>query len=309
MFIYENVEKNLSYDMMEFVRRDALEQARIFLRERNNAFIVKEIEELPFPYSQHRIVGNFRFTNLKRELDVISKNLNNMIQDLSLKDKLLNIIWYRCFRIVRNTQYLDFLNGDKNSVNNIIKKSDETNNKSLGSYLISIPNRCLSRRCGDDFVEYMRIMSSKYFEFFLKEIPELFARKIPYEKISKNPEGIGRFFIYQVFLDLAYQKEFPMNENDFIISGPGCDFGLKCLFPNYSKVINSEELLVWVWKNSNVLFDVNDWNRFFIKPKNLTYYHDGFTLANVENFFCEFGKYWKIFNNEKCRKRTYKPQN
>ena len=306
MFVYE---KDSNVDYMELVDDRVLEQARIFLNERNQAYIKKEIEKKSAPYSEHPIVGSYRFTNLKRELDAVSKNLNQMIQGLPIEEKLLNIIWYRCYRIARQIQYLDFFNGDKKTINKIIDDSDAQNKKSCGSYLISVPNRILKERCGDDYFSYMRMMTPKFEKFFLRDIPKCFREKIPYSEISKNsPEGIGRFFVYQVFLDLSYQEDFSMYENDFVLSGPGCDFGLRQLFPNYAKRVSSEKLLVWVWKNSERLYGVDDWNKFFKEPEGLVYYHDGFTLANVENFFCEFGKYWKIFNNEKCKKRNYIPK-
>lgn len=99
--------------------------------------------------------------------------------------------------------------------------------------------------------------------------------------------GFSRFLAYQVFVDLTYCPEFQFSENEFTVSGPGCDAGVKLWFDG-TDGMTPEECLFWLRDNADEVFG----KKFFYDLFSDLPEHDRcVNVQNLENVACEFSKY------------------
>lgn len=119
-----------------------------------------------------------------------------------------------------------------------------------------------------------------------EEIITVDSQKEAYELIT-SIRGISRFLAYQIYVDLCYNFDFKFSENEFTVSGPGCDAGLDLLFDNKDGLSYSE-LIFWLRDNQtslNIDF-VNLMSDLPLEERKLS-------VMSIENCMCELGKYIK----------------
>lgn len=110
------------------------------------------------------------------------------------------------------------------------------------------------------------------------------TQKEAYKLIMDNIRGCSRFLSYQIFVDLTYCKEFQFSENEFTISGPGCDAGLNHIFDDFDGM-NKEEALFWLRDNQEI-YGI-DFKELFSDLED----HDKcLNIMVLENLHCEFSK-------------------
>ena len=290
------------------LNEDRLRLYKDYQKERANIYYKKEILQHKAPFTENKVLHNYRFTNVKRELDKGSRVLIDSVcsRDITLQNKLLNIILYRVFisnyqkiPIFSNKEHLDFENNSKeylDYLNNVEYKSlkdpyftsaSKTNAKKHiqkhyphlvdSSYLVK-------------FYLFVKDNKEKYFEAFLK-LDE--NDKHTLEFVNLNLPSLGIFFKYQVFVDLTYCKEYTRTENDIIISGPGCSLGISYLAEDVGG-LTDEEFCVWF---REFLRNEDDFN-----PQEFLHFLDTekqtWDLMPIENSFCEFSKYIRLLENK-----------
>lgn len=99
--------------------------------------------------------------------------------------------------------------------------------------------------------------------------------------------GFGRFLSYQVFVDLTYCEEFPFSENEFTVSGPGCDDGLDKLFVDRDGM-SYAECLFWLRDNQSTIFSIIDFQKLMW---DLPEEDRCLNVMSLENLHCELQKY------------------
>lgn len=135
-----------------------------------------------------------------------------------------------------------------------------------------------------------------------KEILEAKNQEEAYDALL-SVHGLAKFLAYQIWVDLTYIPEYPFSENEFVISGPGCDRGIDTLFIDKDGM-NYEECLFWMRDNLERLWLENGL-RYYPEelfdhlPEEDRYYN----VMMLENSFCEHSK------NSKARHGTGRPRN
>ena len=71
--------------------------------------------------------------------------------------------------------------------------------------------------------------------------------KSPLE-LCNFPFAIGKFLVYQVFVDMTYIPYYKFSENEFVLSGPGCDRGIHALCKDLDG-LTEEEFMFWLRDN------------------------------------------------------------
>lgn len=121
-------------------------------------------------------------------------------------------------------------------------------------------------------------------------------------KILLSIPGFGKFLAYQVFVDLTYIPEFPFSENEFVVSGPGCDRGLNMIFVDKDGM-TYEECLFWFRDNLKRLWEENNLKYY---PEelfdHLPEFDRNYNIMMLENSFCEHSK------NSRVRKGIGRPK-
>ncbi len=118
-----------------------------------------------------------------------------------------------------------------------------------------------------------------------------------------NIHGLARFLAYQIFVDLTYIPEFKFSENEFTISGPGCDRGIDLILDDRDGLTHEEALF---WIRNNIVHEwekrglVTDLDELF---DHLPEYDQCLNVMMLENSFCELQKYTK------ARRGTGRPRN
>jgi hypothetical protein len=81
------------------LNEDIVRYHHLYLTERHEIYKKKEIQKIAPPWTEDEVFLNYRFTNIRRELDRESKWLiqNVCEADIPLKDKILNCILFRTF--------------------------------------------------------------------------------------------------------------------------------------------------------------------------------------------------------------------
>lgn len=77
---------------------EVMAHLRNFIIERYNIYVKKEIMKMPAPWTKNPILAKYRFTNVFRELDYVTKSLINgvsKVESLPFEDRFLNTILFR----------------------------------------------------------------------------------------------------------------------------------------------------------------------------------------------------------------------
>lgn len=273
-----------------------------WIKERSYIHLKKDIYKIPKPWTEDKIFQTVRFTNVRRELDKESLYLINTVclkKDLSIKEKLANIIF---FRIINKRE----------SVEKIfpIRFKNDFNISEYLSYTQSLQGSVFKkvymisglmgqiRNLFPDSSAFMSVIKYSWYLYNHKlsfiEDSNINAQDT-FENLKSIP-GIGSFLAYQIFVDLTYCPEYPCSENEFVVAGPGCKSGLKLLFKDRSGM-TCEECLFWVRDNWNSIIEY--YNIAFNTETlfaDLPNYDRYMNVMSLQNCFCELLKYHRAYN-------------
>jgi len=335
-----------------------------YMTERHKIYKRKEIEKLPQDeWTQDEVFKNYRFTNVRRELDRESVWLINTISTndkYSLKEKILWSMLFRTYNksttfiklgLPNSIDILTFDDEDKDRLRRVIAEESEADPKYVwftpafntgglkatwampetkGMYECTSSNIEVEIET-DSGIEKMTWREAKDLQklnpdFNIigveKSMPMRMIHLIDFVRnsdivdriidskdqqecydIIREIDGFSNFLGYQIFVDLTYIPEFKFSENEFTISGPGCDRGLDLLFEDKDGM-TSDEALFWVRDNIEKEWDKRglhvDFNELF---DHLETYDRQLNVMMLENSFCEISKYTK------ARRGTGRPRN
>ena len=304
-----------------------------FIIERYKIHVRKDILHKPQPWTKNPVLSEYKFTNVFREDDRVSRTLINNIStnpDLTVEEKVLNTFLFRSWNNPRT--FFDF-GGPwsaeeiysglklKEKVRPMYKRLSEADpdrkwwsnayNQGGTKYAWKFPDgegfsRAPSEKEAKKYKDYEPDIPLRVFHIgpWLKErkvFDRLMAAKDQEEayNIIREIRGFASFLAYQVFVDLTYIEEFPFSENEFTVAGPGCRRGLDLVFDDYDGMTH-EEALFWLRNHIDVLNP----ERLFKHRK------EGDRCLNVmslENCFCELSKYVKAVNGTGRPRNKYKP--
>lgn len=135
-------------------------------------------------------------------------------------------------------------------------------------------------------IRYVAKASSDLLPNLHEEILKCRSQTAAYEMLLKI-RGFSRFLAYQVFVDLTYCPEFPFSENEFTVSGPGCDAGINLLFTDKGGMTPAE-CLFWLRDNADEVFGKGFFYDLF---SDLPEHDRRINVMSLENLHCELSKY------------------
>lgn len=305
--VIETAEPVLNAESLELFKHWIVERYRIHLK--------KDMMHEPQPWTEDKILANYRFTNVLRTQDRQTQHLlwNISYNDkLSIEDKIINNIFFRYWNLWDSMKILggpwtisqvmdgSALAGAKKAYEEVTEneikhgwftKAFFTSGAKMGiKGVFDIPNYVLGifwlvKKAIETDVPKRILKAESQQEVFniLKELP-----------------GIANFLGYQIFVDCTYIPEFPFSENEFTIAGPGCKKGLNRLFFD-THGMNSEECVFWLrnYMNADIdckslMIDLPEEERFL-------------SVMALENCLCEFSKYHRAYFNQGRPKNKYIP--
>lgn len=318
------------------IDKDILKIYRNYTYERANIFYKKEILKEPSPWTEDYYLKTFKYTNIRRELDRESKFLIETVinnSKLCMANKALNCALFRCINHSEGTKYLkewpvDFTTYDKNEYKVYEDSADNSNRLQSNAYFLShvryaaniLTPELKGYNC--NLVEFINQNREQILlAFFNRESAESVC-----DLLSKVKSIGGPFMRYQIFIDWTYIPEYWFNEDEYVISGPGCNNGIDWMLAgtnlikysndktilDYGYLTNQyknktyEDFLYWFRDNlPNIMNTVGlEWNpakfQHFLPVR-----QQNWSLMQIENSFCELNKLLKLRNNINMRVRYY----
>jgi len=282
---------------------DVLKHYYDYVTERYKIYKQRE-KGLPAPWTENEFLLKYKFTNIRREHDRVTKWLLDNITnspDISYLDKIYQTMIFRMYNRIDTSECIG-LGKDFTWDMDVIKKAiDNDPNPGRDFYTrafrtLGLKNAMKKKLYPDEPNKYLAAM---YIIDLRKE--DKFSRLMNPENaeeacnIIQELHGVGKFLSYQIFVDLTYIKEFPISENEYVLSGPGCSRGMDHLFLDKDG-LTDEEILFWLRDNfEEVMRLVNKDYSSNVLLDNLEEHNRSFNVMSLENCFCEFSKYmWSI---------------
>lgn len=317
----------LNYDNMMLLHRYIVNRYLIHIR--------KDINELPPPWTNDHVLKAYRFCNVFREDDRVSRELIRIVStntNLTYEEKVLNSVLFRAWN--NSKTFLD-LGGPwkaEDIYNPLLKewvrpiynelKAENPNRRWFNAafnqgglkYSLKFPDGTgmgTHEGDGESHSDYEPEMPLRIFHLgpLLKNVyPALVnaeSQDEVYYALQQLP-GFSTFYAYQVFVDLTYIDEFPFSENEFVVAGPGCRRGLNLIFDDFDG-LTPEEALFWLRNNIDAYFKATidgGWYplRLFKGRSRGDRY---LNVMALENCMCELSKYIKAVKGTGRPKERY----
>ena len=281
------------------------------------------VDKQPYPWTENKILRDYKFTNVYRELDRSSQwQINNIMLKEDPED-LRNFVWkvmiYRMFNNPDSFQWIqdnkgwsggipDYTDYNEEEFYNTIKELRANGmNPFTNAYLLMSGTKHGGSR--DDFYVYGGIRDLRNL-IDNGMIGKIQKAKDPEEiiKMLCSMTTVASFIAHEYYQDFTYipiytgKKFMPFDQNDFTNVGPGASLGIRLIFPNLSTKEQKQAIydlrdmaevqLERVAKKNNGFVPYVHWDR-----KQNCYVIDGkcnITLHQIEMWLCEFSKYWKM---------------
>lgn len=301
----------------------ALKLFNEFIKERYNIHLKKDVLHKKPPYTDNKILREYRFTNIRREHDretiwLLDNIVNN--EFLTYRQKLLNCILFRLFN---KHETMEIIGGPIKfeGVFNPIPARNKlyTYYKNhpkyvffTGAFITGGLKRVLNMKYPNEtFVPGCVIRFMKHLnESGIMDKIQAATTQEEVFNLLRDEEGIGEFLAYQIFVDFSYIKQFPFSENEYTVAGPGCKKGLKYLFKD-TDGMTPEECLFWLRDNWCAVGELLEEDCWF-DPKeemiDLKHYDRVMNVMSLENCFCEFSKYYRAYTDTGRPRKKYKPR-
>ena len=296
-------------------REDVYDIFWYFAYERQNIWYKKLKEENP-PYTDDKILQEYKFCNSYRVLDRVSQYLlKNVIyngKEYSNKDMLFRIILFKLFNKESTWEYLSEKLGDIilrdfsfDTYNKLLLKRKESNEKLYNDAYISCANKAFGYEMKHqnhlELLEQMFIkdkMQNKIID--CKSMKEAF-------NILKEYPLIGNFMAYQLVTDINYSEVVNFREDEFTVAGPGAIRGIKKCFSNLDGA-TYEDVIKYMYDVQESEFERLKLKFKYINGRKLQY-------IDIQNLFCELDKYLRVrrpdlkSNRIKIKKKYIKNNN
>lgn len=300
------------------INNENLIYLKSFVIERNRIYKRKTIERKSRPWTTNPILNEYRFTNIKRWQDTESKWLIEHIAenaDLSYEDKLLNCILFRTWN---KHQTFEIICQYPLSASEILNTPLEVFKKRVDEYTHLNPEyvwytnafSCgglkgnwhsplgispkISKEPREPNIPVRMFFLARWVlnNHIIENIVKCTTPALVLEELKKIP-GLALFLTYQMYVDFTYIKEFPFTENDLVIAGPGCQVGIDVLYDSKDGK-SYEEIIDEIYEHQNELFRPYSLREEFNYPLRVDDGVHVLTKMDIENIFCEYGKYMKV---------------
>ena len=261
-------------------------------------FVLKVSQE---EWTDDPILKKSRYTNVYRELDRgtvwwfdnVHKRFNK--KNISANKKK-DAIWRTCvYRLIDKLEtfdkvglpYLsDFRNNKTYNENWFQKIKDMLDNdeKVWTSAHITLQSNLQSSRFDNLNVVLSRLLKD------IDEVSEVIYNNEDMKqgfKRLKECYGFGPFTTYEVLTDLSFFNWIKFDDDAWANAGPGCQPGIKLIFPWANKTVDYEECMDLLRDNQERAFD-----RYKIPFKDIAWEGKLLSLRNIEHSVCEYRKYW-----------------
>lgn len=270
---------------------DIYETFWYFIAERQRIFFKKIAGKQP-PFTQDPILQSYKFTNVYRATDRTSQyaiqvmysgpqtpediffrtilfKLFNKIETWQALEAQLGPISYKTFRIDDYTRVLDQLFAGTTPIYS-------------AAYIMPSPRSFHHARKHTNHIHLLYQMMK---DNLPGRIAAATSLKQVYTYLTAYPT-IGPFLAYQYAIDLNYSTLINFSENDFVVPGPGAIEGIHKCFSSLGSLTEGDIIR---FLTTHQLTESKRYGHPF-----QTLYGRPLHLIDIQNVFCEIGKYARI---------------
>jgi len=265
-----------------------------FIVERQSIYHRRMVQgELP-PWTTNRVLRDYFFTNVYRELDkgtvFLIRNILKLPKD---EDLLFAIMVYRLFNDIDTFRFLwlrhkltyygawdwerasRLLNGREAKGIRTFTDAFTVTGVKFGGFPDKVRNIC-----------YLIHKQQRLVPTLLKSIKSTSSLKHLWG-IFNDVEGFGRFLAYELAIDVNYSRLVEFSENDWVNAGPGCKRGIQWIWGARNPAKKWEDYIAYLQLHQDRFIEnigrTDEWHQVW----------PGYalTLRGVEHSLCEFQKY------------------
>lgn len=284
-----------------------------FACERQNIFLKKKAG-LPAPWTDDKILQDYKFCNSYRVNDRISQYLlKNIIYNgkkYDDKDIIFRIILFKLFNKEFTWELLENSIGDITmksfdfkKFSNILETAISSGQKIYNDAYISCANKAFGYDRKHD--NHLALIQKMFFEDKIYE--KILSSKTMEEAfyIIRSYPLIGNFMAYQLVTDINYSNAVNFSEMEFTVAGPGSLRGIKKCFISTGD-FSKEDIIRYMCYNQEQEFKRLGLNFKCIGNRPLQ-------LIDCQNIFCELDKYLRqavptLKSNRTKIKKRYVPK-
>jgi hypothetical protein len=268
-----------------------------FATERQNIFF-KRFNNESFPWTNDKILNEYKFTNVYRAADRVSQYLiKNVIYKGSQKPEevFFRLVLFKIFNRISTWEVLEYELGEISFKDYSFKRYDKVLSEVMhnGIPIFSAAYIMASGRSTFGF-ERKHQNHLRLIELMIKE-------KVPYKlqhcksmsevyTLLHSYPTIGDFLAYQYVTDINYSTLTNFSEMDFVKAGPGAKDGIVKCFKDFGEY-SFEDIIRLMADNQEKELD-----RLNLDFQNL--WGRNLQLIDCQNIFCEVGKYARVAHPE-----------
>jgi len=257
-----------------------------YMNERHLIWHKRFVEKKPKPWTEDKILQQYKFTNCFRQLDKGTAALQEMLK--RQKDGVLilfNIIWYRYFNLYVHAEQLGFVTDYTQVEEYITAKAKKCDKVFTGAWMTT------GVRYEDKHISYLRACKEAWDR--REMLYYLITTSTKLETVCaylKDLYMVGDFLAYELACDLRFTKLLNKATDTLTFAnlGPGAQRGLKRLGMPYK---NQKEGCESMRELYDMLIELHISYHIIHAPW-------PFELREVEHNLCEFDKYQRVKNGE-----------
>lgn len=290
------------------VNQENLDRFWQFIHERHSVWNKRFILGMKAPWTSDRILQEYKFTNVYRELDRGTLYLLDKICGKKEPvDQVWNIIVYRMFNRIDTYEHLGFYRFRTwENQENFRKFFDhlrayQESGKALytDAHMVCAYEHFPGKDKLERF-EYIFKGVIEGMEVLMRIIQKAKSLETIHKALTKFP-GIGPFLAYEMAVDISYCEWNNLGEDEWVNPGPGCQRGLKAIFPG----IKPNDC-AWMIKVLRQAQD-KEFARLKLPFQAIAYQGKQLTLRNIEHCCCEYFKYHKALTNAGRPRNKFNP--
>jgi hypothetical protein len=268
-----------------------------FAAERQNIFF-KRVNNQGLPWTNDKILSEFKFTNVYRATDRVSQYLikNVIYKDTHNSDEVFfRLLLFKIFNRISTWEFLQEELGEISLKNYSFRKYDKLLSK-LMEVSTPIYSAAYIMASGKSTFGYDRKHQNH-----LKLIELMIRGKVPYKlqkcksmldayDLLQSYPTIGEFLAYQYVTDVNYSTITNFSEMEFVKAGPGAKDGISKCFKDFGDY-SFEDIIRMMADNQEREFERLDLEFQNLWGRNLQ-------LIDCQNIFCEVDKYSRVAHPE-----------
>lgn len=291
------------------------------MKERQKIWVRRVQQRKPAPWTNNRILRDYKYTNVYRELDRASQFMikHILMQEYSVEQKLFKLMVFRFYNqpdsFRQNGGLIDLPDYENWDKERMWFQTVAQRKKANPWHTAYMMNMAFAPKLTKPWSKPGLYKDWAYINIVFDAIHSIIPGLVTVLDQAVKPEHIiecletlpatSSFQSHEFFIDFTYfaryTSEGPIMQfdaNDFTNVGPGASLGLRLIFPSMRPVDQKEGIYYLQELAEELLgddFPYLVWNKDKKQYYTTNEYSDSiFTLHQIEMWLCEYSKYWKM---------------